>query len=255
MQTAQANCNATLRSSSGKGRRLNRLHFRRSESHSSLQTAHFVKQAFRNSSHLKHQTVLAALPQTLHAGRTVREIREDDVGALVTLQAKAFYEPWDSAWIDNFFLQLFEADVRSIIKTKLKDQDKSRFQAFVAEGHRSEDPLTGVVEVSLQSSQEVIRALGAASGETYAYIACMAVAEKSRRQGIALQLLKAAEKQAQAWDQHIATLHVYKTNDIAVKAYEKAGYVPLKEDGIWRVLLGGKKRVLMCKNLSCEMLC
>ena len=34
--------------------------------------------------------------------------REDDVGALVTLQAKAFYEPWDSAWIDNFFLQLFE---------------------------------------------------------------------------------------------------------------------------------------------------
>ena len=97
--------------------------------------------------------------------------------------------------------------------------------------------------------QEVTKALGAASGETYAYIACMAVAEKARRQGVALQLLKAAEKHAKRWDQHVATLHVYATNAIAIKTYEKAGYTPLKEDGKWRTLLGGRKRILMCKGL------
>jgi len=97
--------------------------------------------------------------------------------------------------------------------------------------------------------QEVIQALGAASGETYAYIACMAVAEKSRRKGIALQLLQAAEKQAMEWDQNVTALHVYTTNDIAVKAYEKAGYTPLKRDGRWRTLLGARQRILMCKNL------
>lgn len=78
----------------------------------------------------------------------------------------------------------------------------------------------------------------------------MAVAEASRRQGLAQQLLRAAEAQAQKWDQQVAALHVYKTNDIAVKAYTKAGYLPLKEDGKWRTILGGRQRILMCKNLK-----
>ena len=155
-----------------------------------------------------------------------------------------------------------------------------RFRAFVAEGSSNDSALSGVVEVSLQSSQvlistscqraigivrsacclthihltpylqEITQALGAASGETYAYIACMAVDAASRRQGVAIQLLKAAEKQAQAWDQHVAALHVYKTNEIAVKVYEKAGYTPLKEDGKLRTFLGFRQRILMCKNMK-----
>ena len=99
--------------------------------------------------------------------------------------------------------------------------------------------------------QEVIGALGAKAGETYAYIACMAVAEDFRRQGIAIQLLKAAEKQAQKWDQRIAALHVYKTNDVAFKVYTKAGYEPLKEDNFVQTLFG-KKRVLMVKDLKAK---
>lgn len=98
--------------------------------------------------------------------------------------------------------------------------------------------------------QEVLAALGAASGETYAYIACMAVDVAARRQGVALQLLKAAEQQAVEWEQHVAALHVYKTNAIAVKVYEKAGYTPLKEDGKWRTLFGSRQRILMCKNIK-----
>ena len=101
--------------------------------------------------------------------------------------------------------------------------------------------------------QEITRALGAASGESYAYIACMAVAEEARRQGVALQLLKAAEQQAKEWNQHVAALHVYKTNEIAVKVYEKAGYTPLKEDGRWRTFLGARQRILMCKNMNIQV--
>ena len=91
--------------------------------------------------------------------------------------------------------------------------------------------------------------MAAKLGETYAYVACMAVHEEYRRQGIALQLLKAAEKQAKAWKQCVVALHVYKTNDVAVRAYEKAGYNLLREDGAWRALLGGKQRLLMYKTL------
>lgn len=101
--------------------------------------------------------------------------------------------------------------------------------------------------------QEVTQAIGAASGETYAYIACMAVDVATRRRGIALQLLQAAEEQAQEWDQHVAALHVYKTNEVAVKLYERAGYTPLKEDSRWRTLLGGRQRILMCKNMKPEV--
>ncbi|DBA80221.1 TPA: hypothetical protein ACH3X2_007457 [Trebouxia sp. C0005] len=212
-------------------------------------TATFDKKRPCNQGSWKQGRQLVLAVHISQAARVVREIREEDVEDITCLQAKAFYDPWDNVWIDNFFLKLFEADVRGIINSKLKDQDKSRFQAFVAEGNGSGTPLTGVVEVSLQSSQEVVQALGAASGETYAYIACMAVAENSRRKGIALQLLQAAEKQAMQWDQNVTALHVYTTNDVAVKAYEKAGYTPLKRDGRWRTLLGARQRILMCKNL------
>lgn len=95
----------------------------------------------------------------------------------------------------------------------------------------------------------MLTALAAKTGETYAYVACMAVEEAFRRQGIALQLLKAAEQQAKAWQQRIVALHVYKTNHMAVRAYEKAGYTLLKEDGAWRTWFGAKQRILMYKNL------
>ena len=78
----------------------------------------------------------------------------------------------------------------------------------------------------------------------------MAVDIATRRQGIALELLRAAEQQAQKWDQHVAALHVYKTNKIAIKMYEKAGYTPLKEDSRWRTILGARQRILMCKNMQ-----
>ena len=97
--------------------------------------------------------------------------------------------------------------------------------------------------------QEVLSALAAGSGETYAYVACMAVQEDFRRQGIALKLLKAAESQARAWKQEVLALHVYKTNDIALKVYEKAGYTLLRIDGAWRTMLGAKQRILMYKTL------
>lgn len=81
----------------------------------------------------------------------------------------------------------------------------------------------------------------------------MAVDIATRRQGIALELLKAAEQQAQKWDQHVAALHVYKTNEVAIKMYEKAGYTPLKVDSRWRTFLGARQRILMCKNMQPEM--
>ncbi len=36
--------------------------------------------------------------------------REEDVEVLVSLQAKAFYDPWNNELIDSFFLNLFEVD-------------------------------------------------------------------------------------------------------------------------------------------------
>ena len=98
--------------------------------------------------------------------------------------------------------------------------------------------------------QDVLRALGAAADESYAYVASMAVDIPHRRRGVATALLEAAEMRARSWGHQVVTLHVYESNPTALQCYVSTGYVELQRDAPWRALLGAKRRVLFYKDLS-----
>lgn len=108
--------------------------------------------------------------------------------------------------------------------------------------------ILGVIEVGVQDEQDVLQHMPRGM-ETYAYISSMAVASNVRRCGIGAALLQAAEQQAALWGQQLLALHVYETNDRAVKLYESHGLVNHAADPAWRRYVGGKVRQLMIKWL------
>jgi len=130
-------------------------------------------------------------------------------------------------------------------------------QAAAAERHgsplRADSPsaaggsnILGVIEVGVQDEQDVLQHLPTGM-ETYAYISSMAVAPHMRRCGIGAALLQAAEQQAVLWGQQLVALHVYETNQRAMKLYQSHGLVNHASDPAWRKYVGGKVRQLMVK--------
>jgi ribosomal protein S18 acetylase RimI-like enzyme len=108
--------------------------------------------------------------------------------------------------------------------------------------------ILGVIEVGVQDEADVLQHLPRGL-ETYAYISSMAVASHVRRCGIGAALLQAAEQQAKLWGQDLLALHVYETNDRAMKLYESHGLANHAADPAWRRFVGGKVRQLMVKWL------
>lgn len=108
--------------------------------------------------------------------------------------------------------------------------------------------ILGVIEVGVQDAADVLQHLPRGL-ETYAYISSMAVASHVRRCGIGAALLQAAEQQAKLWGQDLLALHVYETNDRAMKLYEAHGLANHAADPAWRRFVGGKVRQLMVKWL------
>jgi ribosomal protein S18 acetylase RimI-like enzyme len=115
-------------------------------------------------------------------------------------------------------------------------------------GSSSSSSILGVIEVGVQNEQDVLQHMPKGM-ETYAYISSMAVSSAVRRCGIGAALLQAAEQQAALWGQQLLALHVYETNDAAIKLYESHGLVSHAADPAWRRYVGGKVRQLMVKWL------
>ncbi len=72
-------------------------------------------------------------------------------------------------------------------------------------------------------AQEEVGALRARGlqDDSYAYVACMAVARRERRRGAASALLAAAERVAGKWAQNWVLLHVYCDNFPAQRLYHR----------------------------------
>lgn len=126
------------------------------------------------------------------------------------------------------------------LQSKMKYTSDDGFVCLVAEpaggagraGNAAAPPPVGVVEVSLQGEAAELAALAARglADDSYAYVACMAVAEGSRRTGAARALLAAAERAAARWRQNWVLLHVHEGNAGAIALYEAAGYTRLASD-------------------------
>ena len=190
------------------------------------------------------------------------------------LQGECFYEPSLPSWlgaIDGLARSSFAAELVGALTQKLKYNPRDAFACLVARGAGAgggaapggasapalagmsagdpADPtaLLGVVELSRQSDQEVVRGLGLTGGEGYAYVAAMAVSEASRRQGVARALLGGCEVLGRAWGVQALALHVYEDNAGALRAYEAAGFE--RRGTVGGGVLGGRRRLLMSKRL------
>ena len=73
---------------------------------------------------------------------------------------------------------------------------------------------------------EALRARGL-QDESYAYLACMAVARSERRRGAASALLAAAERLAGKWAQNWVLLHVHCDNFPAQRVYHQNRRAPV----------------------------
>lgn len=125
---------------------------------------------------------------------------------------------------------------------------RSSYTADDSASGSSSSKILGVIEIGVQDEQDVLQHMPKGM-ETYAYISSMAVASHVRRCGIGAALLQAAEQQAAMWGQQLLALHVYETNDRAIKLYESHGLVNHAADPAWRRYVGGKVRQLMIKWL------
>ncbi|KAK9806915.1 hypothetical protein WJX72_007351 [[Myrmecia] bisecta] len=182
----------------------------------------------------------------------VRPIREDEVPAVCRIQTEAFHEAHGFPPINALLHTIFQAEVLASLRQKLKYADRDNFVCLVAEDRHNPAGVLGVVEVSIVSEKEVLRAMRAAGEEieSYAYVACMAVSDAARRQGIASALLAGAERLvADRWVQGRVLLHVYCDNRPAVELYHRNSYQDVLHDPHWNALWGRRRRTLMCKEL------
>ncbi|MDX2214143.1 MAG: GNAT family N-acetyltransferase [Oculatellaceae cyanobacterium bins.114] len=108
------------------------------------------------------------------------------------------------------------------------------------------EALAGTVEIGLraQSPWQV-------RSQQYLYLSNLAVGTDYRRQGVALQLLKACEGIALKWGYKDLYLHVLENNQPARQLYLKAGYqVHREESGLGTWFLGQPRQLLLRKQLG-----
>jgi ribosomal protein S18 acetylase RimI-like enzyme len=82
------------------------------------------------------------------------------------------------------------------------------------------------------------------------YMCNLAVDKKSRRSGLAKELIRVAEEQAKSWKQQCIYLKVEKKNHAAVRLYSSQGYSLVSEDV---EIMTGRTILLMRKALHLDI--
>lgn len=193
----------------------------------------------------------------------IRTVRQHDLPRLADLLASSFHRQ-DGAM--GWLYPLLRAGIYEDLRSRL--QAKAPYQVcLVAVGHTpvaeeassplssnpsgtrsGEDYPIGTVEISLRS-----RHLLSLSACRYLYLSNLAVRADYRRQGIAQQLLQAAERVALNWGFQDLYLHVLENNYKARRLYAKEGFqVQQAEANLGTVLLGQPRQLLLHKRLVRE---
>ncbi|XP_062120146.1 GCN5-related N-acetyltransferase 10, chloroplastic [Humulus lupulus] len=178
----------------------------------------------------------------------------DEIREASHIQAQAFYE---SAFVFNdFFFELFKAEVLAGLMYKLRNSPQDRYACLVAEAETGGDTsssdskqgLVGVVDVTVLRDQNVLNHLPPDS-EEYLYISGIAVLESFRRRKIATVLLKACDMVSSLWGFKHLVLRAYEDDFGARELYSNAGYRVISVDPPWLTTwVGRKRRVLMVKQ-------
>uniref|UniRef100_A0A803PPJ5 N-acetyltransferase domain-containing protein n=1 Tax=Cannabis sativa TaxID=3483 RepID=A0A803PPJ5_CANSA len=181
----------------------------------------------------------------------------DEIREAAQVQALSFYEP--TFIFNDFFFELFKAEVLAGLLYKLRNSPQDRYACLVAEAELTGDDekasssdskqgLVGVVDVTVLRDQNVLNHLPPDSQE-YLYISGIAVLESFRRRKIATVLLKACDIVSNLWGFKYLVLRAYEDDYGARELYSNAGYKVVSVDPPWQTSwVGRKRRVLMVKH-------
>ncbi|KAG0498074.1 hypothetical protein HPP92_002765 [Vanilla planifolia] len=179
-------------------------------------------------------------------GWGVRRMLEDvdEMRKVADVQAEAFHSP--VAIFNDFFLEIFRADVFSAVLYRIRNSLPDRYACLVAES--IEDvavELAGVVDCTVQRDEDVLRHLQGA--EEYLYVSGIAVRTRFRRRKVATVLLRACDALSRLWGHRHVVLRAYEDDFAARGLYSQEGYVVVSRDPFWVSWLGRKRRLLMIK--------
>ncbi|XP_008803790.2 uncharacterized protein LOC103717252 [Phoenix dactylifera] len=174
----------------------------------------------------------------------------EEIRRVAYVQAEAFHVP--VPLFNDLFFKFFEAEVLSALMYRIRNSPPDRYACLVVESvnvpdllRAPEHELVGVVDVTVQRDEEVLRHLEGV--EEYLYVSGMAVLKKFRRQKVATILLKACDALSLLWGYRYLALRAYEDDSAAQNLYSKAGYKVISGDPHWIGWIGKKRRVLMIK--------
>lgn len=191
----------------------------------------------------------------------IRSVRQSDLSALAEVLASSFHsqDGW-MAWVYPLLKAGIYEDLKSRLHTRgphyaclvaVQTPPQStaspalvtQFAPFGFLGEASSG-LIGTVEMSLKNPQLQ------PWNSKYLYLSNLAVLTEYRRQGVALQLLKACERIAIDWGFRNLYLHVLENNHHAKRLYWKAGYrLQRIEVNPLTMILGQPRQLFLRKQL------
>lgn len=182
----------------------------------------------------------SVVQQDLPSGYQLRPAELADLPNIVELLLACFFPRnfWNQ-WIYGLLrLGIYEDLKRRLQLSARQYRCLIIVRSGLAEHPRANRQVVGTAELSLRSYYWPMWG----SGEPY--VSNIAIAPDHRRQGLAQQLLRACEDEAQAWGFSRIALHVAAENAAAQALYFKTGY------GHYRRTLPRRRRQLLYKALQ-----
>ncbi|KAL1529286.1 hypothetical protein AB1Y20_000240 [Prymnesium parvum] len=203
-----------------------------------------TKAPLRNSAPTSFISLLPAAEGLLQGERRdtiiVRRACPDDAKPLAQLCTDAFFG--SHTFFDGpiIFLQRAQIFSRVLMQVsrRISIEDGRECRLLVATDSNNGD-LCGCIDLAVHLYNEHEKRFELTVDEmpgrrgTYSwqpYVASLAVREDYRRQGIARMLMREAELTAKRWGYNYLSLEVAKSNDVALRFYERLGYRKLRED-------------------------
>lgn len=169
----------------------------------------------------------------------IRRASIADLPSLTQILSQSFHSPQVR---QHWFYPLIHWGMETDLKQRLM-QNAPHQISLVVEAHGI---LHGTVELGTRPliPWQPLASETPRSSPYYLYLSNLAVAEHSRRQGIATRLIQACETLTQIWGFTGLYLHVLKNNQTACNLYSRAGYQIIQEEALWEAWLLGRPSCL-----------
>jgi ribosomal protein S18 acetylase RimI-like enzyme len=184
----------------------------------------------------------------------IRSAQLKDVACLSDILTTSFYcdRSGELAYLKQWFQPFIRWGISLDLHNRLID-DSPRYACLVATQLDRPTRAIATVEMGLRTVPRTSHTISLLNWQApqYPYLFNLAVHPQWRRQGVAIQLLSAAESMAQRWGFQHLYLHVLENNSPARQLYQQYGYQFYRvEPGLRFWLMANPRRLLLRKVIN-----